>query len=268
MSQTVSGVSGAIPVQPYSTATASVAGGSSFAALLATEESKLAAQSTATADAAAAEAAYQDTDAITASPGLDNSFLSSMLMGGMGGTSGGGMADMMLFILMFLFMNTGTGTDSLEGFDSDSRITYQDVQAGGKASDAFAAFSGEYGDIVNAALERLGDPYSQSKAGEDDYTDCSYLSRWCYRTIGVEIPRTAAAQAEYCDENGLAVTREELQPGDLIFYSLKTNGRYKNVSHVGIYAGNGMMIDASSNAGEVVYRPVFENGIVSYGRPR
>ena len=57
--------------------------------------------------------------------------------------------------------------------------------------------------------------------------------------------------------------------GDLIFWSFKENGRYKNITHVGIYAGNGMVIDSSSSRGMVVYRELFGRGsIVTIGRPR
>ncbi len=120
--------------------------------------------------------------------------------------------------------------------------------------------------IIESALTRLGDPYSQKRAGSDDYTDCSYLTRWCYRAVGVELPRTAAAQLKELEKEGRNVSRGELMPGDLIFYSFKNNGRYKNISHVGIYAGNGMMIDASAINGKVVYRPMFE-GAIAYARP-
>ncbi len=121
--------------------------------------------------------------------------------------------------------------------------------------------------IIQTALTRLGDPYSQELAGSEDYTDCSYLTRWCYRAAGVELPRTAAAQLKELEKQGLNVSRQELKPGDLIFYSFKNNGRYKNISHVGIYAGNNMMIDASSINGKVVYRGMFE-GAVAYARPQ
>ncbi len=121
--------------------------------------------------------------------------------------------------------------------------------------------------ISSNPRSRLGDPYSQKRAGSEDYTDCSYLTRWCYRAAGIELPRTAAAQLKELEEQGLNVTKEELKPGDLIFYSFKNNGRYKNISHVGIYAGNGMMIDASSVNGKVVYRGMFD-GAVAYARPQ
>ena len=123
--------------------------------------------------------------------------------------------------------------------------------------------------IVELAASRLGDPYSQAKAGQGDYTDCSYLAQWCYKQKGVDLPRTAAEQCKYCEENGMTVSKSELQPGDLVFWSFKENGRYKDVSHVGIYAGNGEVIDASSSKGQVVHRDIFSEGaIVSCGRPR
>ena len=54
--------------------------------------------------------------------------------------------------------------------------------------------------IVEYALSRLGDPYSQPKRGQGDYVDCSYLTRWCYQQAGVSrfSAGTAAEQARYC----------------------------------------------------------------------
>lgn len=61
---------------------------------------------------------------------------------------------------------------------------------------------------------------------------------------------------------------EDIQPGDLIFYSFTRNGRYQNISHVAVYAGNGYLVDASSSKGCVVFRPVYSVGkIVLCGRP-
>jgi len=119
--------------------------------------------------------------------------------------------------------------------------------------------------IVRLALSRLGHPYSQPLAGQGNYTDCSYLSQWCHKQIGISIPRTAAAQAEYCVNNGLTIRKEDLRPGDLIFFSSSRNGRFMNITHVAIYAGNGMIVDASSSRGEVVYRKLF-SGHVLYAR--
>jgi len=125
-------------------------------------------------------------------------------------------------------------------------------------------------EIVKYAASRLGDPYSQTLRGQGSYVDCSYLARWCYQQAGVSsfTAPTAAAQAEYCVNNGLTVAKSALQPGDLIFWSFNTNGRFLNITHVGIYAGDGMVIDASYSSGMVVYRPIFASANqVCYGRP-
>ncbi len=126
---------------------------------------------------------------------------------------------------------------------------------------------GELGaEIVRLALSRLGDPYSQPKAGQGSYTDCSYLAQWCYAEVGISIPRTAAAQGKYCVDNGLTISPNNLVPGDLVFFSHDTNGRFMNITHVAIYAGDGYIVDASSSKGQVVYRKLF-SGQVLYGRP-
>lgn len=130
---------------------------------------------------------------------------------------------------------------------------------------------GELGSvIVEYALSRLGHPYSRSLRGQGNYVDCSYLARWCYQQAGVThfTAGTAAEQTRYCVNNSLCIAKSDLQIGDLIFWSFNTNGRFMNVTHVGIYAGGGMVIDASSSRGMVVYRPIFgESSIVACGRP-
>ncbi|MDU5948153.1 MAG: NlpC/P60 family protein, partial [Paenibacillus macerans] len=93
---------------------------------------------------------------------------------------------------------------------------------------------GELGsEAVKLALTRLGDPYSQPKAGQGNYTDCSYLVQWVYRQLGINLPRTAAEQARFCVENGLTVGAADLVPGDLVFWSYESNGRFMNITHVG-----------------------------------
>ncbi len=128
---------------------------------------------------------------------------------------------------------------------------------------------GELGsEAVKLALTRLGDPYSQPKAGQDHFTDCSYLVQWVYRQLGISLPRTAAEQARFCVENGLTVSAADLVPGDLVFWSYERNGRFMDITHVGIYAGDGKVVDASSTRGQVVYRGLFDSDKqVLFGRP-
>lgn len=89
-----------------------------------------------------------------------------------------------------------------------------------------------------------------------------------YRQLRVNLPGTAAEQGKYCVNNGLTVSKADLAPGDLVFWSHKVNGRYLNITHVGIYAGNGKVVDASSSRGRVVYRDLFDaDKQVLYARP-
>lgn len=122
--------------------------------------------------------------------------------------------------------------------------------------------------VVELAMSRLGHPYSQAYRGVGNYVDCSYLTLWCYGQVGIVLPGTAAEQAQYMVENNRTVAYEDLLPGDLVFWSYKPNGRFMNITHVGIYAGDGKIVDASSSKGKVVYRNIFDmNKQVLYGRP-
>ena len=125
---------------------------------------------------------------------------------------------------------------------------------------------------VKNALARLGKPYSQAKRDSGDYYDCSSLTYYSYKEAGVTLSyhgsNTAASQGQLLSDRGCEVAYEDIQPGDLIFYSFTRNGRYQNISHVAVYAGNGYLVDASSSKGCVVFRPVYSTGkIVMCGRP-
>lgn len=125
---------------------------------------------------------------------------------------------------------------------------------------------------VKNALARLGKPYSQAKRDSGDYYDCSSLTYYSYKEAGITLSyygsNTAASQGQLLSDRGCEIDYEDIQPGDLIFYSFTRNGRYRNISHVAIYAGNGYLVDASSSKGYVVFRPVYSTGkIVMCGRP-
>lgn len=129
--------------------------------------------------------------------------------------------------------------------------------------------TGELGsEIVKMAMSRLGDPYSQEKRGQGSYTDCSYLTMWCYKQLGINIPGTAAEQGRFCVNKELTIAKKDLVPGDIVFWSHKPNGRFMNITHAGIYVGDGKVIDASYSKGAVVYRDIFDSDKqVLYGRP-
>lgn len=120
------------------------------------------------------------------------------------------------------------------------------------------------GQIAQAALSKVGTPYS--------VMDCSDLSQYAYAQAGVSIPGTSVTQAQYCYNNGYTISSSALQPGDLVFWS-KTScrcGRWNEIHHVGIYIGNGRIVDASSKNGRVVLRDIWSSGnwpILLYARP-
>jgi len=92
--------------------------------------------------------------------------------------------------------------------------------------------------MLSAAMSRRGLPYVYGAAGPGSF-DCSGLVQWSFAQAGITMPRTAAEQALA----GPAVPVSQLQPGDLLFYHTDpTAPGY--ISHVGIYLGNGWMIQA------------------------
>ena len=129
--------------------------------------------------------------------------------------------------------------------------------------------------VVDAAMTRLGAPYSTTYRGKGDYVDCSSLAQWAYKQAGIDLPGTSVMQAKYCFDNGYTISKAELQPGDQIFWSntASTERRWRQIHHVGIYAGNGKVIEAKDSAGGVVVNDIWgEDGskwkIAMYARPR
>ena len=126
--------------------------------------------------------------------------------------------------------------------------------------------------VCSYALHRVGYPYSQEMRDSGNYYDCSSLAYYSWKDAGVDISHggatTAAAEAQGLDEAGKTISYEEMQPGDLIFYSFTSNGRYKNISHVAVYVGDGKVVEALNENSGVVYRDVASVGkIVVIGRP-
>ena len=97
--------------------------------------------------------------------------------------------------------------------------------------------------IRSAALRFLGIRYAHGGTGGWGM-DCSGYTQAVYRSIGISLPRTAAAQYR----SGRSVSRGSLQAGDLMFFN--TLGR--GVSHVAIYLGNGDFANANSYYGKTM----------------
>lgn len=123
--------------------------------------------------------------------------------------------------------------------------------------------------VASFVLSKVGYPYSQNLRNSEKAFDCSSLAYYAWKSAGIDIAfggsTTAATEAEGL--KGKTVKEKDIQPGDLIFYSYTTNGRYKNISHVGIYVGNGKMVEAVDEAHGVCLGNYHNGGLVMICRP-
>jgi cell wall-associated NlpC family hydrolase len=125
-------------------------------------------------------------------------------------------------------------------------------------ADAIYSKTGTYPDLpvagdslgvqaLREALTKLGDPYVWGAAGPSAF-DCSGLVVWSYGQLGVSLEHYTG---DLWNE-GQHISRSELEPGDLVFF-------YPDIGHVGIYYGNGLMVDAPTFGQPVQIQPVMWN---------
>jgi peptidoglycan DL-endopeptidase CwlO len=96
----------------------------------------------------------------------------------------------------------------------------------------------QYGGVVGIAMQYLGVPYVWGGSSPSGF-DCSGFSMYVYAQLGVSLPHHAASQYNY----GVPVSRDQLEPGDLVFFD--------GLGHMGIYIGGGQFIHAP-HTGDVV----------------
>ncbi|WP_370894557.1 C40 family peptidase [Janibacter sp. GXQ6167] len=105
--------------------------------------------------------------------------------------------------------------------------------------------------VVAIAKQYIGVPYVYGGSSPSGF-DCSGFTSYVFAKVGKSLPRTAAAQ------QSAARPVSNPQPGDLVFFGAPAY-------HVGIYVGNGQMIDAPRTGMSVTVRPLF-GGVSGYGR--
>jgi peptidoglycan DL-endopeptidase CwlO len=105
-------------------------------------------------------------------------------------------------------------------------------------------------DALRAAETREGDPYVWGAAGPYEF-DCSGLVVWAFAQEGISLPHYTGSLWN----SGMHVSRADLEPGDLLFF-------FQDISHVGFYMGDGMMLDAPSAGQDVMVQPVYWSAFV------
>lgn len=121
--------------------------------------------------------------------------------------------------------------------------------AGGAGKDPAAA-------VVQVARQQVGDAYRWGGNGPDAW-DCSGLTSYLWRAVGGvrDIPRVSMDQQAWA----VPIPADQLLPGDLVFWG-------DPVSHVALYDGNGLVVDASSASRGVVKRKIWPAAVIRYGR--
>ncbi|MEU3740712.1 NlpC/P60 family protein [Streptomyces sp. NPDC032198] len=109
--------------------------------------------------------------------------------------------------------------------------------------------------VINFAEAQIGKPYVWGATGPDSY-DCSGLTQDAWKAAGISLPRTTWDQVKV----GTTVKTADAKPGDLVFF-------YDDISHVGIYIGDGKMIHAPKPGANVRVESIYYMPIHSVVRP-
>ena len=99
-------------------------------------------------------------------------------------------------------------------------------------------------ELVDYACQFVGNPYVWGGESLTNGCDCSGFTMLVYARYGITLPHFAQSQAAY----GMAVSEEELEPGDLVFFQ---NGA--EIYHVAIYIGNGTIVHAASSSTGIIF---------------
>lgn len=106
--------------------------------------------------------------------------------------------------------------------------------------------SGEMlGELINFAFDFLGVNYKYGGMDPQQGIDCSFFMQTVYKSLGTVLPRTSRLQFKI----GKKIERDELVPGDLVFFKKYLKG--SRIHHVGMYIGNDEFIHASYGAKKV-----------------
>ncbi|GIP21038.1 C40 family peptidase [Paenibacillus sp. J22TS3] len=124
----------------------------------------------------------------------------------------------------------GISLSLLVSLSGSMLVTPGAVHAAAAASTSMAA------SIIATGKQFLGVPYRfRAQEGRTDAFDCSSFTQYVFKQNGINLPRSSRQQAGV----GRAVSKDQLQPGDLVFSDTNRDGV---INHVSIYMGNGKLL--------------------------
>ena len=151
------------------------------------------------------------------------------------------------------------------GYVSSQYLQSKKPSSSSSSNSGSTSVSSSASSVIAYAKTLLGKPYVWGAQGPNSF-DCSGFTYYVFKNkAGIVLPRTSSAQSKY----GTSVSWSNLRAGDLMFFD--TNGANNGqVSHVGLYIGNGQMIHASSSQRKIVITSVntsyYKNAFVNARR--
>ena len=151
------------------------------------------------------------------------------------------------------------------GYVSSQYLQSTKPSSSSSSNSGSTSVSSSASSVIAYAKTLLGKPYVWGAQGPNSF-DCSGFTYYVFKNkAGIVLPRTSSAQSKY----GTSVSWSNLKAGDLMFFD--TNGANNGqVSHVGLYIGNGQMIHASSSQRKIVITSVntsyYKNAFVNARR--
>ncbi len=150
---------------------------------------------------------------------------------------------------------SGSGSDSGSGAGSGSDTGSGSGSGAGSGTGAGSGYAAKAQKVIAFAEKQMGKPYVWGATGPGSY-DCSGLTQAAWKTAGISLPRTTWDQVKV----GTTVPTSQAKPGDLVFF-------YDDISHVGIYIGDGKMIHAPKPGANVRVESIYYMPIHSVVRP-
>ncbi len=161
--------------------------------------------------------------------------------------SNSGISSLGTIVTLTGLLNQNKLYESNSNVDSELEVNNQNsnINSSISVSNNTESANSKMDKAIDLLKQQVGKPYVWGAEGPDSF-DCSGLVQYIYKNaLGKDLPRVSYDQSKV----GQPVSREDLQPGDLVFFDTMDKGR---VSHVGMYIGNNEFIHAANSKKGVI----------------